>query len=183
MRRIWMGLAAFMVLSGVAGCAGKPSLDDAALSDREFDLEVFFAGQTVAYGQFQDVFGTVRRRFEVDITGVWDGKTLILTEDFLYEDGSTETREWTLEKTGAQTWRGTAPGVIGAASGEERGDAFNWIYTIDLPIPAADGEADTMRVSFDDWMWQLSEDRVLNRAYMKRFGVTIGEVIITFEKL
>jgi hypothetical protein len=39
-----------------------------------------------------------------------------------------------------------------------------------------------MRVSFDDWMWLLSDDRVLNRAYVKRFGVTIGEVIITFEK-
>jgi hypothetical protein len=31
-------------------------------------------------------------------------------------------------------------------------------------------------------MWLLSEDRLLNRAYMKRFGVDIGEVIIFFEK-
>jgi len=40
-----------------------------------------------------------------------------------------------------------------------------------------------MRVSFDDWMWLLSEDRLLNRAYMLRFGIDIGEVLITFEKL
>jgi hypothetical protein len=31
-------------------------------------------------------------------------------------------------------------------------------------------------------MWLLSDNRVLNRAYMKRAGVDIGDVIITFEK-
>ena len=67
--------------------------------------------------------------------------------------------------------------------GEERGDVFNWQYTIDLPIVSADGSADTQRFVFDDWMWLLSDDRLLNRAYLSRFGVTLGEVIITFEKL
>lgn len=166
--------ACFLLVS----CTGKPSLDDASLSDRELDLEVFFAGHTKAYGQFQDVFGTVRRRFEVDITGVWDGESLTLTEDFVYEDGSTEQRVWTLTKTGEETWSGTAPGVIGSATGEERGDTFNWHYTIDLPVP--DG---TMRVTFDDWMWLLSDDRLLNRAYMSRGGVPIGDVILTFERI
>jgi len=37
-------------------------------------------------------------------------------------------------------------------------------------------------VTFDDWMWQLTEDRLLNRAYMERFGVPVGEVIIMFER-
>lgn len=171
--KIW-ALAAVLVL---AGCTGKPALEDEKLSTRNLNLEEFFEGRTVAYGQFQDIFGTVRRRFEVEINGTWDGETLTLVEDFLYEDGSTEQRVWTLVKTGAETWRGTAPGVIGEAFGEERGDAFNWRYTIDLPVP--DG---TLRVTFDDWMWLLTEDRLLNRAYMKRFGVDIGEVIITFEK-
>ena len=41
---------------------------------------------------------------------------------------------------------------------------------------------DYLRVTFDDWMWLLSEDRLLNRAYMKRWGVDIGDVIIFFEK-
>lgn len=166
-----------MLFFGLAACSGRPALDDPALSERELNLEEFFAGHTRAYGQFQDVFGTVRRRFEVDITGTWDGARLTLVEDFVYEDASTEQRIWTLTKTGAETWEGTAPGVQGVATGEERGDTFNWQYTIDLPVP--DG---TLRVTFDDWMWLLSEDRLLNRAYMYRFGVYIGDVIITFEK-
>ncbi len=167
----------FGMLLLVAACTGKPGADDALLSDRKLNLEEFFDGRVVAQGQFQDVFGTVRRRFDVVIDGTWDGETLRLVEDFVYEDGSTEQRIWTLTKTGSDNWQGTAPGVIGIATGEERGDTFNWRYEIDLPVP--DG---TLRVTFDDWMWKLSDDRVLNRAYMKRFGVDIGEVIITFEK-
>ncbi len=162
----------------LAACTGKPSFEDPALSDRQLRLEEFFDGRLRAQGQFQDIFGTVRRRFDVDIRGDWDGQRLRLVEDFVYEDGTTEQRIWTLRKTGDRTWEGTAPGVIGQATGREDGDRFNWGYTIDLPVP--DG---TLRVTFDDWMWLLSEDRLLNVAYMKRFGVDIGQVIITFEKL
>jgi len=173
-----MRLFLFAALCLLGACTFKPSLEDAPLSTTEFDLERFFAGEVVASGQFQDIFGTVRRRFDVTIEGTWDGKTLTLVEDFAYADGSFEQRIWTLTKTGPQTWEGTAPGVIGVATGEERGDTFNWRYEIDLPIP--DG---TLRVTFDDWMWQLDDTRVLNRAYMKRFGLDIGEVIIYFEKV
>jgi len=161
----------------LAACTGKPGADDPLLSERRLNLEEFFDGRVVAKGQFQDVFGTVRRRFDVEINGTWDGETLRLVEDFAYADGSTEQRIWSLTKTGPDSWTGTAPGVIGVATGEERGDTFNWRYTIDLPVPEG-----TLRVTFDDWMWLLSEDRLLNRAYMKRGGVDIGDVIITFEK-
>lgn len=174
MIRAILGVALAVLL---AGCVGKPTLDDEKLSSETLNLEKFFDGRVTAYGQFQDVFGTVRRRFDVDIEGTWDGQVLTLVEDFLYEDGSTEQRVWTLRKAGPDTWRGTAPGVIGEATGEERGDTFNWQYLIDLPVPEG-----TLRVRFDDWMWKLSDTRVLNRAYMKRYGVDIGEVIIIFEK-
>lgn len=160
----------------LAACTGRPSLEP-SLGGPKLDLERYFAGRTVAFGQFQDLFGEVRRRFRVEILGEWDGTTLTLTEDFTYEDGSTERRVWTLRKTGEDGWEGTAPGVIGTATGIERDDTFNWRYTIDLPVPGG-----TLRASFDDWMWRLDEKRVLNRAYMTRNGIDIGEVIIFFER-
>ncbi len=180
MRKTWVVAGLMLAL---AGCTGKPGLDDPALSQRELNIEQFFDGQLVANGQFQDIFGTVRRQFTVKIAGDWDGSRLRLVEDFVYEDGSTEQRIWTLVKTGEQTWKGTAPGVIGEAVGVEQGDRFNWKYTIDLPVPVAGGPAETVRVTFDDWIWLLSDDRAFNRAYMKRFGVDIGDVSISFEKL
>lgn len=172
-------IAAFALL---AACTGKPSFDDPSLSDRKLNLEEFFDGELVAYGQFQDVLGTVRRSFVVNISGDWDGERLRLVEDFDYEDGSTEQRIWTLTKSGPDSWTGTAPGVIGAALGQEQDNRFNWQYEIDLPIPSADGTTDTMRVTFDDWMWLLSDDRLLNLAYVKRYGLDIGTVTISFEK-
>ena len=175
-------VAALALIPLLAACAGKPSLEDASLSTRELELEEFYDGRLVAHGQFQDIFGTVRRQFVADIRGDWDGQRLRLVEDFTYEDGSTEQRVWTLKKTGEETWEGTAPGVIGVAKGVEKGDRFNWRYTIDLPVPAADGTAETVRVTFDDWMWLLSEDRLFNRAYMRRYGVDVGDVSIFFEK-
>lgn len=174
-------LTAALIL--LTACTGKPSLDDPSLSDRKLNLEEFFDGELVAYGQFQDVLGTVRRSFVVSLKGDWDGNRLRLIEDFDYEDGATEQRIWTLTKTGPDSWQGTAPGVIGTATGVEQDNRFNWKYEIDLPIPAADGTTETLRVTFDDWMWLLSEDRLFNRAYVKRYGFDIGDVAISFEKL
>ncbi len=106
MMRAGMMLAAVAVM---AACSGKPSLEDASLSTRELELEEFFDGRLVAYGQFQDIFGTVRRQFVVNIQGDWDGKRLRLVEDFVYEDGSTEQRVWTLVKTGRGDVAGDGP--------------------------------------------------------------------------
>lgn len=171
-------LPALLLVLALAACSGVPSLDDKALSTRDLNLEEFFDGRTVAHGQFQDRFGTPKRRFKVDIDGTWDGTTLRLVEDFTYSDNTEEQRIWTLRKTGEDTWEGTAPGVIGTARGEERGDTFNWAYTIDLPV--RDG---TMRVKFDDWMWLLEDGKLLNRAYMYRLGIYVGDVVIVFERV
>jgi hypothetical protein len=176
-------LVPLTALALVAACTAKPSFDDPPLTDLEFNLEEFFVGDLVAYGQFQDILGTVRRSFTVEIAGTWDGETLRLVEDFIYEDGSTEQRLWSLVKTGPDSWQGTAPGVIGVATGEENGNRFNWRYEIDLPVPSADGSVEALRVTFDDWMWLLTDDRLFNRAYVKRFGFDIGDVSISFEKL
>ena len=169
-------LALLLVLA-LAACTGRPSLDAPSMGGPDLALETFFEGRTVAWGQFQDVFGEVRRRFRVEVEGSWDGERLTLVEDFVYEDGATERRVWTLRKTGPTTWEGTAPGVVGVARGEVRGDVFNWRYVIDLPETSGG-----FRAAFDDWMWLLSEDRLLNRAYVSRFGVPLGEVIIFFER-
>lgn len=177
-----MRLALAAAFVPLAACTGKPSFDDRSLSDHKLNLDEFFDGELVAYGLCQDILGTVRRSFVVTLNGDWDGTRLRLIEDFVYEDGSTEQRVWTLVKTGDDTWTGTAPDVIGEATGVENGDRFNWKYEIDLPIPAATGETETLRVTFDDWMWLQSDDRLLNLAYVKRYGLDIGVETISFEK-
>ncbi len=167
----------FVVLIFMAACSTTPELNDLPLSSDKLHIEKFFAGKTTGYGQFQDRFGKVRRRFVVEIQGKWDGDNLTLVEDFVYEDKSTEQRIWTLQKTNGNSWVGTAKGVEGVANGVEVNDTFNWKYSFNLQ-----GKSGTTRVDFDDWMWLLTDKRLLNRAYVSKYGINIGEVILYFEK-
>lgn len=162
---------------GVAACGGRPDLADYAAQGPELELERFLSGPLTAHGVFQDLFGDVRRIFVVKMLGEWDGTTLTLTEDFTYEDGTTEQRIWKLTQTGPESWRGTAAGVIGEATGEEAGNAFNWRYTIDLKTP--DGP---LRASFDDWIWQVDDQVMVNRAYVSKYGFEIGQLSIFFRR-
>lgn len=162
----------------LAGCAGGPRLADYAADQPALVLEEYFDGELTAWGVFQDRFSDVRRRFTVEIEGDWDGETLTLVEDFAYADGATERRVWRLRKTGAATWEGEAEGVIGVATGEVRGNAFNFRYDFDLVRP----NGDTLRVHFDDWMWAQDEQVVINRAYVSKYGVEIGTLSIFFQR-
>lgn len=170
-------LCAGLCLLLLSACGGTPSLEDHAASKPELELQEFLSGKLIAHGVFQDRFGDVRRTFVVDVLGEWDGSVLTLTEDFVYEDGSTEQRIWRLTQTGDETWTGKADGVIGEAVGEERGNAFNFVYTIDLKTP--DG---TLRATFDDWLWQIDDQVMINRAYVTKFGVEIGTLSIFFRR-
>lgn len=176
-------LLVFCCLAVTAACTGKPSLNDPLISDRTLHIEQFFDGKIVGQGQYQTVLGTVRRSFNVTMQGDWDGARLRLLEDFAFEDGTADQRIWTLVKTGPGHWRGTAPNVIGEAIGIEDGNRFNWRYAIDLPVPDAKGATKIQRVVFNDWMWLLADDRIFNRAYMKRLGFGFGDVSISFEKV
>jgi hypothetical protein len=141
-------------------------------------LEDYFEGRTKAWGIFEDRFGNLRRQFEVDIVGTWDGETLTLEEDFVYADGEIDRRVWTIEKTGPNDYRGEAADVIGTASGTTAGNAFNWQYTLALEI---DGR--TWHVDFDDWMFLRPGGVVINKAEVTKWGFKVGEATIFFQKL
>lgn len=169
---------ALLPLPGLAACAGKPTLKAETLSRRKRDLEEFLNGRPVASGQFQDLFGAVLRGFGVDIAGSRDGQTLSLVEDFAYEDDSIERRLWTLAKTGEQTWGRHRARRAGRGQGRRTG-RYVQLAIPDRPASVRWRVADQFR----RWMWLLGDDRLLNRAYMRKFGIGIGEVIIVFEKL
>jgi len=40
----------------------------------------------------------------------------------------------------------------------------------------------TWNVEFDDWMYLIDERVMLNRATMSKFGVRLGEVLLSFAK-
>ena len=172
--RTFVAIALLFVLSA---CQAVPNFEQPSLGGPKLDLEDYFDRPVSAYGQFQDVLGKVRSRFTVEIDPSWDGEVLILVEDFVYDDGREQQRIWELTKTGEDTWEGRANDVDGVALGVEDADRFNFTYSVDLET--ADG---AIKVEFDDWLWRFDDKRVLNKAYVSRFGVRIGVVTIFFEK-
>lgn len=140
-------------------------------------LEEYFQGRSRAWGLFEDRFGNVRSQFWVAIDGNWDGEKLTLEEDFVYSNGDTEQRTWTIDKTGENSYRGITDNVIGEATGEVAGNAFNWRYAFNLPVGNS-----VWKVDFDDWMFLQGDGVLLNKARVKRWGITIGTVFISFSK-
>ncbi|TVQ39212.1 MAG: DUF3833 domain-containing protein [Geminicoccaceae bacterium] len=168
--------AAFGLLFLLMGCGGM-KIDDFAGQEPEFRLEEFFLGETRAWGWFEDRFGTVRRRFVVDMVGTFEDGVLTLDEDFVYDDGEEEKRIWRITVLPDGRYEGHAEGVVGMASGRVVGPALNWTYTFDLPV----GDR-TWRVHFDDWMIQQDDEVVINRAVVSKWGITLGTVILFFKK-
>ena len=141
-------------------------------------IEEYLAGDTRAWGIFEDRFGNLRREFVVDIMGTWDGETLTLVEDFLYSDGEVQQRTWTIRKLDEHRYEGTAADVIGEAEGVSYGNALNWRYTLALEIGGS-----IWNVRFDDWMFLQADDVLVNRAKVSKFGFELGEVTIFFRKI
>jgi hypothetical protein len=170
-------LALFVVIVVTSGCATMKPQDFAGREPR-LVLEEYFAGQTKAWGIFQDRFGRLRRQFEVDIEGSWDGRTLTLVEDFRYDDGEEERRIWHITKLDDNTYEGEAEGVIGVAHGQAYGNALNWVYRFALKV----GD-DTWNVGFDDWLFLQSDGMLINRAEVTKYGIELGEVTLVFRKM
>jgi len=166
----------FMTLMLLSGCTSMKPVDFEGAEPRLI-IEEYFAGETRAWGLFEDRFGRVRRQFTVDISGTWDGSELVLDERFLYSDGERDRRVWKITKTGDHSYEGQAGDVIGIAKGEAYGNALNWRYDMDLKV--GDG---TLRVHFNDWMYLQPSGVLINKARVSKFGIDIGEVTLAFMK-
>ena len=144
----------------------------------EFKLEEYFNGNIKAWGIVQDLSGNVTRRFEADIDASWQGEQGILDETFtFYDQEETEKRIWKITKNEDGSYIGTAGDIIGTAQGKAFGNAIQWTYEMDLPV----GDT-TYRLTFDDWIWAMRDDVIINRSYLKKFGVTVAEITIFMQK-
>lgn len=169
-------LLSVVFLAFLSACAGmKP--EAYRLTEPRLDLFEFFSGQTRAWGMFQDRFGNLKRRFVVDIQGTVQGEELLLEEHFRYDDGEQQERIWRIRRLDENHFSGTAADVVGEAQGVAYGAALNWKYELRLQV--GDG---VWQVHFDDWMYQLDGDTLVNRAEVRKLGLRLGEVTLFFRK-
>ena len=179
-KRSLLGTLVLSAMLGLSACAG-PQVADYSAEKPVLDLRQYFNGTIDAYGLFADRSGRVVKRFTVVMKCSWQGppgqEVGVLDEEFSYSDGSRQRRVWTLTRQPDGRYSGTAADVVGQASGEEKGNAFRWGYTMQLPV---DGRI--FEVQFDDWMYLMNDKVMINKAVMSKFGFQLGEVTLSFVK-
>ncbi|MBQ1783853.1 MAG: DUF3833 domain-containing protein [Gammaproteobacteria bacterium] len=139
-------------------------------------LEEYLSGTLIAVGTVQDYRSAVTRRMCVELEGRWVDGVGTLDEQFYFDDGERQQRIWTLRPS-LEGYVGTAADVKGEAAGVVGGFAMNWRYGMDIDV-----DGSSYAVTFDDWLYQLDERYLLNRADIRKFGVTVAEVTLMFDK-
>ncbi len=168
-------LSSLLLLLLLASCS--TSLKDYNNSQPEFILEEFLSGPLKAWGMVESRSGKVTNRFVVDMRGEWKDNVGTLTEDFIYDDGRKEQRIWTITKNG-KDYIGTAPDVVGQATGSRNGFAFTWAYTLKLNTGKR-----IINVNLKDWIYQIDQDVVINTADIKKWGIKVGKVTLFIQKV
>jgi len=174
MKKISTILMSVLILTGCGSIDGNQYID----KNPAFNLKEFFTGDLKAWGIVQDRSGNVVNRFDIDLVGTWDGNEGKLVEDFFYYDGKEQQRIWYITDKGDGNYVGRADDIVDEAQGVSFGNAANWKYVMDVPV----GDK-TYRMTLDDWFWQMNDDVLMNRSYMKKFGITFAEITIFMQKV
>lgn len=140
-------------------------------------LEEFFKGRTTATATFSTITG-YKRNFTVELNGKWDGKTLVLREDFLFDDGERDVKTWRFTKTGWNTYSGTREDVIGTTTVTVNGNRAYFNYLVDLD----EGPGRNI-VRFYDTL-TLSDDgrTLLNTAKVFKGPLPVAKVRVDFKR-
>lgn len=169
----WLGL--FIIIASITSCSAD--INDYKGTSPRFDLFHYFTGQTQAWGMVQDYTNQQTRRFHVVITGTMNDGILTLDEQFLYDDGETDSRLWTITRHHDGTYIGKAADIIGNATGVEVGNALRWRY--DFLLKTDERE---IQVHFDDWMYRQDDKHLFNLTSITKWGVEVGKVTLFFSK-
>ena len=153
-------------------------IEDFENTNPEFKLMEFFEGNVKAWGIVEDRFGNIRRQFKVDMKGTIENDILTLEEDFVYADGEIDKRIWKFSKLDEISYKGLANDIIGEAIAKEQGNAFNMKYKMDLDLGFAE-----LRVNFNDWMFKIDEETIINKATINKFGLNIATVTVSYTHL
>lgn len=166
-----------VIFSAVFTTSCSTNLDEYKGSTPRLDIKEYFNGPLIAWGMIQDHNGTTIRRFCVELVGTWQNNIGDLKETFYFDDGEISHRNWQLTRLTKNTYTGNAEDVIGTASGQQNGFAFQWQYELSVKI-----DGTQYHFSLDDWMYQIDQYRVFNKTKMNKFGVTVADITLFFDK-
>ena len=140
----------------------------------EFDIRRHLNGDILCEGVVYGPTGRVVSRFVADLHARWQGNVGRMTEEFRYDSGATQSREWTLTVGNDGHIRAEADDVIGTGTGAQTGGGVQLRYRIRLPEDAGGHVLDAT-----DWMYLVENGTIINRSQFRKFGIKVAELVAT----
>ena len=167
-------LSIVLFLSLISGCT-SPNYSQMG---PKIELRELFTGELHAIGLVQNRSGAILQRFKANLTGTWsDDGVGTLFETFEYANGDTSTRTWVFTPNDKGGYVGKANDTLGDANIVVVGPTINLTYQMDIEVDGA-----SYRVSFDDWLYAIDNERVINRSTITKFGFRVAEVTLIIER-
>jgi len=147
---------------------------DFAGSGPQFDPRRHLNGPILCEGVVYGPAGRVSSRFVAQMQGAWQGNVGTLTEQFRYDNGTVQDRQWTLRLGDDGAIQAEAADVPGGGVGQVAGSAVAMRYRIRLS-EAAGGHV----LSVVDWMYLMENGTIMNRSQFRKFGIVVAELVAT----
>lgn len=83
-----------------------------------------------------------------------------------------------MKPAGNKKFIATAGDIVGDAQMEARGNTVMIDYTMRIPYGSG-----TLDIDVRDWLHLMEDGVIINHSKMKKFGIEVGELVITIQKL
>ncbi|MDC1228405.1 DUF3833 domain-containing protein [Octadecabacter sp.] len=139
-----------------------------------FNMREVFNGPIECEGVIYGPTGRVTSRFEADFIASWDGNIGTVREEFRYDSGNVQHREWKFTLGNDGSMKAEATDLVGVGTGQQHGSAVQLNYNIKLT-----DEAGGHVLAVNDWMYMTPNGNVMNRSQFRKFGIKVAELVAT----
>jgi hypothetical protein len=166
-----------MMFLALAGCSHQVNPEAFGLQGRpDFDPVAFFDGHVLSYGVLENRSGQPTAIVRTDCRGSLADNRLEMHQTLSITDQPDMVRDWKMWRTPDGHYAATANDMQDVATGEVKGNAFHWRWTLMLPNTVVGS------VVMDQWWYAVDPQTMLNRTTIRKFGFVVAEVSEVFQR-
>ena len=181
-------IATTTIILSISSCAmiqdlfGSKKVADLDYLDgaNKMDMKKFFDGNIEAFAIKQDTNGKIIATFTAKINGKWDDNKGVIQQNFLYSDGTKDSRTWLVTLDTDGTFDAVGHNVSIPAKGKQIGNAAQSNYSLSLSSKTGKEE-----VNFEDKMYLVDENSMImisNFGNKKSDKIASGKIIYSLKK-
>lgn len=122
----------------------------------KMDIKKFFNGDLEGFAIKQDSNGKITSTLTTKINGKWDDNKGVIQQNFLYNDGTKDSRTWLVTVDSDGTFDAVGHDVAVPAKGKQSGNAAQSLYSLTLGSKTGKEE-----VNFEERMYLVDEKSMI----------------------